>query len=211
MENKTNKLEILVIEDQQQNIAIARSAFEGKSEMQFHYSSNYEDSLKVINERKIDGIITDLFFPASTISAKKVYEDLENQLEMRKTYRVEAFNELEEEPSGLLIAEKAINLDIPLIILSQGDRHVGGLGAVRYFFEELKRRLQLMVSPVFGDSGEEKEIYKDIISKNALLGHLVKHHLDIKDLFLNRNGVDKNSYGTWNNALEYIQEMKGGK
>ena len=197
---KTQKpLETLVVEDNSEFINVARSVYDNDPSLITHYSSTYEEAFNQIKQKKFDGIITDLFFPSNTISTKKIYSEIGRGLGLNPEQDYDQYKEpqsfakLKEEPSGLLVVEFCIEKEIPFVILSQGNRHHGELGAVRYFMGDISDKID-----EFEKDGKE---YKS----TKLLEFLKQKQKPFYYRFLNSNGVDKGNPETWKKAIEYLQ------
>jgi len=68
MENETNqtsngKLEILVVEDREENILAAKSAFNANSQINVEYARTYEEAITRLKQKLYAGIISDVHFP----------------------------------------------------------------------------------------------------------------------------------------------------
>lgn len=137
IENK--KLETVVIEDCSGLLRIAKKAYEKREDLNPHYFSDYESAMNYMQNNKVDLIVSDLFFPAKVNFIEYFHKKMEKS-ELRPEAEAD-FLQLDENPSGLGIAEYCIRNKIPFILASQGDRHIGNLGIVRY---------ALMSMPEFG-------------------------------------------------------------
>ena len=133
MEDQTKKpLEILVVEDKENYLKAAKEAAE-TTKHNIKYAINYEEGLKVLENEKVDRIITDVFFPGKTISAKEYYWNILKELNLvNDNYNRTLFN-LREEPSGLLIAEYAMKKKIPFLFITDQDTHGQDMSILRNF------------------------------------------------------------------------------
>ncbi|MCK4649822.1 hypothetical protein KAT36_01180 [Candidatus Pacearchaeota archaeon] len=107
MENK-NKLEkMLVIEDNENHLTDAKNFFNGIKEVDVHYATTFVEAEKFLGEYernekfKVDGVITDLFFPIDH--------------EYRK--------EINEGPNGLVVAATCQRVGMPYVICTAGWHH----------------------------------------------------------------------------------------
>ncbi|MCK4552589.1 response regulator [Candidatus Pacearchaeota archaeon] len=203
METKNKKpLEILVVEDNPKFLEVSKSVANQESGLNINYAVNYEEAIKLLDSKQIEGIVTDLFFPAVTVSAKKIYEKEGEKVGVirgrDRTHKSNPFNELSEEPSGLLIGEYALKKDIPFIIVSQGSRHFGDLGEVRYF-------IQAITNKMYDLKKDGKLRLNDMSSE--LLKYLSKENKEIYDLFLYRGQhANKEKSEDWKDAFDYIKK-----
>jgi hypothetical protein len=91
------------------------------------YARDLPEALKLLNEGDFDGVVTDLFFPSEEgTDLRQYYAERADDEDARQEIL-----ELEEEPSGLRLAERLHDRGIPFKILSQGDRHRGDFGRIR--------------------------------------------------------------------------------
>ena len=93
----------------------------------------------MLETEKYDRVITDLFIPESVEEkigpvGKKLLEDIEVYEDWAETNRCHLSDLLEEKlaPLGLHIFGIAYSKGIPVMIASDGNRHSGALGFVRY-------------------------------------------------------------------------------
>ncbi len=153
MTNEKKVLEILVVEDNQEFIEVAKKAYEYMG-VKAAYASTYEDAISYLETHKIDVVVSDLFFPAKTDFRKTLLEEAKIGLQQRIGWFIEKswdkyiekektffekyelrFSEFKEIPSGLEIARYCSKKEIPFCIASQGDRHGGDIAIVRQFIK----------------------------------------------------------------------------
>ncbi|MBU0957397.1 MAG: response regulator [Nanoarchaeota archaeon] len=132
---KMEKLEILVIEDVPEFADVARGVYDADDRVNAHYAANYEEAMAMLEKKKYDGVVSDLFFPSETDFIKAFAGETDSSKsafgeEYGRTYQ-DRFEKLDENPSGLAILQYGINHDIPTVVISQGDRHKGNLEVVR--------------------------------------------------------------------------------
>mgnify|MGYP001563605405 CR=1 FL=1 len=160
-------LEILVVEDNTQFTAAAKSVYDKQdSGVHTSYALTYEEAMAYLQSSRVDGVITDLFFPSETNWADKFlpeirkeslkkmvekgelpnilswsYERLSNydknlvvgfDLNAQRDITVKDYRDVSENPSGLGIGLHCLQEKIPFIMISQGSRHGGNLGLIRY-------------------------------------------------------------------------------
>lgn len=119
------RLETIVIEDNPLFLETAKKAFSKVENRSFHYFSSYEDVMKYISSgTKTDQVVSDLFFPS------------EQNHRIGGEYGVEENIPSKDNPSGLGIVKYCIEQNIPIILVSQGDRHIGDFGNVREWLYE---------------------------------------------------------------------------
>ena len=147
------KLETLVIEDTPEFREVAERVYSKKLDLNCTYVSNYHEAIDYLDNHRVDQVISDLFFPSQIDFTKKLFEESEsatrefkelegiweienarkmtfNAIDSRRPY--ELFTSLSQNPSGIAIALYCMERKIPYSIISQGDRHKGDLGIVRY-------------------------------------------------------------------------------
>ena len=173
---KTKKLEILVVEDNPENLAVAKEYFGNRAE----YASDYEQAMQMLKENEYPGVITDLCFPEKTgaeptgllnplldkILAKYKpnfekedysYKEFIQPIEDMKTAKTDL-------PYGALIVEYCLENNIPVVIAS-GD-HGGRTQLIKQYFEK---------SLVYN---REKRCYN---KKYCRLDHVIKNTLELPD------------------------------
>jgi len=99
-ENKmTDKLEILVVEDQPKHLADVKVVLDGRKQygIEADYVSTLDDTKRKLEEKKYDGILSDVFFPK-----REGEEDL---------------------ASGLWVAEYGIQNGVPFILVTSTYHH----------------------------------------------------------------------------------------
>lgn len=124
-------MKILIIDDEEEYLKVAIETLGEKNEIVT--ATTYEEASEKIEE--VDGVITDLFFPSIIDWAEFIrglpplpHYDRKYIEFLSKTYDLN----IKENPSGIGIALLCKDKGIPFVILSEGDRHSGSLGAVRY-------------------------------------------------------------------------------
>jgi hypothetical protein len=192
------RLEIVVIEDTPRFLEIAKQVANRKTSLSSKFFQSYEPAIKYLKENKIDGVVTDLFFPSELDIQKEI---LSNERETREKLRLEkgisgewallkydvpTFGQLTENPSGLAIAEYCTNSHIPYLMLSHGDSHA--------------RNLQL-VGEALAHGGLYQLGYKKHIYAGLIQG------FTLYDLLLYGGGrnIDKAQEKTWEDAFNSIQ------
>jgi len=164
MENQiqNKKLEILVIEDDQNFINVAKNTYMNDTNINPKFASTYEEAIQYLNDLKIDGVVSDLFFPSKIDWKNEFLGEFKEELDrvisyfynkcsseeekqrMKKEYidhnvkNFEDFKNLDENPSGLGIMQYCNKNKIPYVIASQGERHRGKLGIVRRAVQYMK-------------------------------------------------------------------------
>jgi len=141
---KEKKLTILVVEDNLEFQECAKKALGENCELRFA-SKFVEAKTEILkNGKELDGIICDLFFPYSDddLSGKDGQRIIKFVDEARASKEAEEHWQYRELPNNLADAGeklaplglKLIDLaeGIPMVIFSQGDRHEGALGLVRF-------------------------------------------------------------------------------
>lgn len=151
---------VVVVEDSPEWIKVAKSVFDNEP-INVVYASTYEDAMSKIEELKEKGIkfkvVTDLFFPSEINFVERLLPMVKENIEKEKAkiremiekaqglpiarfYRglLREFDEipgefehLNENPSGLGIIDYCLNNKVPVLVLSQGNRHKGNLAIVR--------------------------------------------------------------------------------
>lgn len=154
------KCEVLVIEDNPEFIRVAKSIFNNEP-ISVIYASTYEEALEALRELKEKGssfgVLTDLFFPSEINFVEHLFPKIKKGIEETKAKFRETlkqleghtsalwfrekiagldevlweFEHLDENPSGLAIIDYCLENKVPILVLSQGNRHCGNLGIVR--------------------------------------------------------------------------------
>ena len=138
-------MKILVIEDT--HLETAKKALQD-GEHSFVFAATYEEAMEHFASGRIEGVISDLFFPSQTNWGLHY-----NKRFLKRTRSEPAFNKemegnpylgkilemrtLSENPSGLAIVEHCLTNGIHCIVVSAGNRHRGNLAAVRYTIPHL--------------------------------------------------------------------------
>jgi len=145
-ETQTKKLlEILVVEDTLENMEVARSYFDQRKDIAVGYVTNYDQAMKKLEDKKYDGVITDLFMPEKEEGNdpfflrdfymklyETIYQDigrseygryLDRVLNCCYELREEIFSKKGNAPLGILIAEKAKEKEIPYVIATSLFHH----------------------------------------------------------------------------------------
>jgi hypothetical protein len=149
MENTNeNKLEILVVEDGEENLAAAKVHFGNNAD----YASDYEQAMQKLKEKQYKGVITDLCFPEKTGAETtgliypfldkvlayfkgKDFEDMSENFIQQQLEKMEKMKtETTELPYGALIVEYCLEKDIPVVIAS--GEHGGRTYAIKLYFEK---------------------------------------------------------------------------
>jgi hypothetical protein len=212
---------LLVIEDNSHYQDVAKKAFSAIQGIAISYASTYEDALPILHH-KPDAVITDLFFPAK-ISVRENYIkigktlglipfDWDNPRYDRINMDATAKNFAETfvnwpghnslipgsesfiEPSGILVLEYCFDNNITPIVVSQGDRHKGDFGRVRYFLDYLIVSLHLKLPSA-----------DQINACNPLSMKFLLREMSIFSYCLYQGeGVDKSQQETWIDALKEL-------
>jgi CheY-like chemotaxis protein len=123
-------MKLLIIDDKNEYLKAAIDTL--RTDNEIVTATTYEEALKKLEG--VEGVITDLFFPSS-IDWMKFVKSLTPLPQCDKRY-LEFLSKtqecIKENPSGIGIALLCKNKGIPFVILSEGDRHSGSLGAVRH-------------------------------------------------------------------------------
>lgn len=134
------KLEILVVEDNEKHLADAREYFKGieaKADVKVTYASTLKQAEELLKNNKFGGIISDVFFPIGEDEAenKKKIEGLQERLKGRipdvswdqKMAYMDAMDEWvkgnTEPPSGVYVGELALEKKIPFIYNTDTHHH----------------------------------------------------------------------------------------
>lgn len=156
---------IVVIEDNPEFLGLAQRIANSQSSLKSTFFQSYEPTITYLQNNSVDGVITDLFFPAETnFRERMINEDNEIRTKLRlerpklKLISVDLtpFRNLKENPSGLGIAKYCIDNEIPYLIVSQGDRHSGDLGVVREALNGGMPQLGIKKSELTGIPGYDK-------------------------------------------------------
>jgi len=135
-ETQTQKLlEILVVDDRQENLDLARKI---GTEFSNTYDTTYcgfDDAIRRLGTDEYDAVITDLF-------------------------------EGEYVPKGLLVVERCLDRNIPVGILTDGERHCGALAGIRYGVGETKVDCSL----VRGDEEAAKRAFEEYKKLHFIAG-----------------------------------------
>jgi len=164
---------ILVFDDTQANLVIAEELLK-KRGIEGIYLSDQADAIRRIEQEgdALYGVISDLFADASTDYVSLIKEDIlfnyiaeviddvrdldwQHPDKKRFTYASESRDELrkvDENPSGLGVVETCYNLGVPVVLLSQGNRHTGNLGRIRQALKFSPKYLNL--------TGSDDPLYK---------------------------------------------------
>ncbi|MEM7819348.1 MAG: response regulator [Candidatus Aenigmatarchaeota archaeon] len=146
------KMKILLVEDQEENRRAAQQYFTQKDHVHVEYAIDYNQAVEKLNKELYDGIITDIFMPQETGTNErrlgieaykkiyfKIYDDFEREAAKEEgSYFIHTIDhvlnccyELKEklfegnnnQPLGVLIAEKAEELGIPCVIATSLFHH----------------------------------------------------------------------------------------
>lgn len=128
---------ILIVEDTEEFRTAAENALKHCTDLLVGFTSSYEEAMAALKDGlfpakwKVDGVITDLFFPSETDWRQKMTSEL--PLSKKGMGLTESFFKgyPSENPSGLAVAQWCFDNNKPFVMLSQGDRHEGDLGKVR--------------------------------------------------------------------------------
>jgi CheY-like chemotaxis protein len=156
-----NKIKILVVEDNEESLKVAKKCFNQK-DVDVEYISYFNEAIEKLERKKrYDGIITDLFLPETRgernfVVLKQVYFEIYNRLfedffeekSRGRTgildilyHKLEYCDELRKEiflkngnaPLGVLIARKAEEMNIPYVITTSLYHHDRLVEPVYYY------------------------------------------------------------------------------
>ena len=236
LEKMERNLEILVVEDTPEFREVASSAY-AKIGAKSSFAENYEQALKKIREGNFDSVISDLFFPendkqirgaiANKLMEKlkpivdsitpRIYQEIQKELEWGVEPYVQEFqryldNQTKEAPLGFNIAIYCAENNIPYTLVSQGDRHEGVLGGLRYSIEyspivhelleknfrdmlvlDYEKRISNLKKA--GRKKDENELWKKGL-------HVRAYQILTSHLYRTGREVDKNQEGVWEEALQ---------
>ena len=137
----TKPLNILVVEDTPEFLEVSKKVYGADDKIVARYASTYEEAVEQTHQERPDGMITDLFFPSQISWVDRVYQEIKSNIQreiddFKKDQKsdyilLKDFRKLSENPSGLGILQYCLERKIPLVVLSQGERHKGDLAVVR--------------------------------------------------------------------------------
>jgi len=187
MTKQKNKLEILIVDDNPKYLGIAKEAcnkLQKKVKFNVEYCNNFEGAIKEIETNKYNRCVTDLFESAN---AKK------GLIETRKieshSYLTDSLgNEL---PKGLAVYLKCIEKNIPVGILTDGDRHAGSLGCLRSYLMG-KEMLNYLIEEGKDTSHwyNGKRLVEKVVNPKELFAALSKIYLKEKEKEINSRYED---------------------
>lgn len=135
------KLSILIIEDDQKHLEDAKQAMKSHDQLAVDYATTYQEAKKLLAEKEYSGIISDIFFPYdaggwSPVIRSKCYELLEycgikfysyGEINQHIEEIIRAADEWMDgssmHPSGVVIADLALERDIPLVFCTDTYHH----------------------------------------------------------------------------------------
>lgn len=122
-------MNLLIIDDNDVYLKMATRVLEGYHEVVT--ASSYEEAIEKM--QKVDGVITDLFFPSQINWFEEVKKMQPSGYETvyKESIQKSIKKGVAENPSGLGIALLCKERAIAFIIVSDGSRHHGDLGTVR--------------------------------------------------------------------------------
>jgi len=173
MENeKQRQLEILVVEDQPKYREAAKKFFYARDDVQVSYTDNSDKALEDISE--VDGALIDVFMQGSLALKDRALKKLaEYQTKGNEERYYKSFDSIRKDignegPIGLVILEKAEELDIPYVLVSSLFHHNMKLEAVTQFMIYSGRNMNFREGndgfgeePTLKEKEMEKEFYKD--------------------------------------------------
>jgi hypothetical protein len=139
--NKTKKLELLIIEDKERHLADAETYFGERTEIvNANYATTLDEAEQAMQEKKYDGIVTDIFFPIGKAEAEnaRLTQELASILESYTTGRAEGVRQKFREwsqgealaPSGVYVVLAALEKAIPVIINTDQHHHSRALSPI---------------------------------------------------------------------------------
>ncbi len=150
------KVRLLVVEDRPEYLRWAKLVFDAlpkhkpEEQLSFYktkvelesvtYASTYEEALASLETGNITHVITDMFFPSETDWRQhftNVMHDSSRYALCDHREEAEKFSELPENPSGIAVTLECWKRGIPSIVISQGNRHVGVSGTLRFALENM--------------------------------------------------------------------------
>ena len=79
--------DILIIEDEEKHIKDAKNYFSRLDGLKLYYSNNYLDAHEIILKKKLDGVISDVFFPLSGLGRYSQMEPIGVRLAIELTQK----------------------------------------------------------------------------------------------------------------------------
>ncbi len=180
-----NKLNILVVEDTLENLAVAKEYFNSQADLSVDYATYRDEAIEMLNKNKYDGVITDRSIPGFKGDVKDWKFYLEN--------------------NGWFVALNAELKNIPSVIHSEH-------GYSSYFiFEEKLSQESLQKHNEIIKKGFEiinENQYNEIV---APFPFITKRNgiekLSYKAYF--NDNLKKQDLESWVTALEYLKEKIG--
>jgi len=132
----TDKLEILVVEDREENISAAKNYFSKMENVLVDYAKDYTEAITNLESKKYNGVISDIFFPQTTGSE-------ERQLGKKLIYTLAkeylASNEAKEASESLANYEKFVGIDKFPEFISSGDKYGIDFGSLTELYKNLEK------------------------------------------------------------------------
>ncbi|MBW2996000.1 hypothetical protein KY332_01735 [Candidatus Woesearchaeota archaeon] len=127
------KLEILIVEDNPKHLEDVKTyineKLEAGAEIKVDYASNLKEAEDCTAEKKYDGIICDIFFPAGNENEKEVKDDAYEVLKAmypdsigKKRYLGDLATDDDFGPLGVIMAEK-VKDDVPFVFCTSTYHH----------------------------------------------------------------------------------------
>jgi CheY-like chemotaxis protein len=173
-------MKYLVVEDDKNFQEIVGEVIKKQGD-EITFATSFQEAEKLLEEKKFDRVITDLFFPESEKEAigeigRKLITFLQDMAWLPDQPKTCSFDD-PHAPLGLRIFGKAYSKKIPAIIASRGDRHRDSLGFVRYKVEAAGR---FTFYPLLACGGFEKwsaEEWESAINKFESIGEIASEEI----------------------------------
>jgi hypothetical protein len=184
MENKTKKLEILLVEDNEAHLADALTEIKNRVEagenINVDVAKDFTEYLGLVAKKSYDGIISDIFFPSDAKSpgdnsaSRKVWDIMgktycekhardyrcgdERKEKMYKLVQDDWMGGKEIPPSGIVVADRAKKAGVPVVLCTDSYHH--GIKTQPVFEYALNNQIR-MVDAYVEDNNEASASHKN--------------------------------------------------
>ncbi|MCA9487820.1 MAG: response regulator [Nanoarchaeota archaeon] len=193
---KENKLEILVVEDTPENLAVAKEFYNSQDNLVVDYATNREDALSLIDSKKYDGVITDRTIPNTE-------KDISQGLNLTNSYMTQG--------SDVLVY--SIMKKIPSVMYSQHGQHSQFILFEKDPDKEILKKAHELIeeaTPFLEDREKLSEILthgKDIfriVSQIKSIPEYEEKQAEVIDYVV--EGATKKDPKSWSLALNYLKK-----
>jgi len=193
---KGNKLEILVVEDTPENLAVAREYFNSQKDLVVDYATYRDEAISMLDNKKYDGVITDKSIPKTKDGKIVTYEDLDHNFGLIN------FNE----NNGWIVALTAEIKEIPWVMHTDHGASMYVFPSVYYSEAVKKENFQKILETYSNYSIEEIKL---MMKKDYEWPSIIPEALNIlgkEGRVLDKSNFTKKDLGSWTTALTYLKE-----